>query len=601
MPKPGLQQSAQPCWFGPQHTPLLGWYHPARPDAGGAVRPCGVVLCPPFGHEYMVAYLAYKHLALRLAAAGFAVLFFDYENSGDSADSEGERIAGWQANIVCAAQQLRRMAGVEQVALFGLRLGALLAASVAQEAGAAALLLAAPLTSGRTYARELMVLRNMSALQPGPDSDPAHSVGEDELTGYEFSAATRSALGQLDLLKMPAPAMPVLILARDDIAGPETRLAQAWRDDRHHLQLSAVPGYAAMMTEDAHATCVPQQLWDAAVHWLGQQFPAGVMPTPAWPPACGSATIRTPAGELREELVGFAGLVGVLTHPSAPAGPQLPAVILSNVGANHRVGTHRLYVTLARTLAAQGFCVLRFDKAGIGYSKPTPQGQEHDVHGACGADDIRAAMQFLQESHGQRRMVLAGLCSGAYLSYLAALADARVAGLVLMNQQTYRWREGDTVEVRKRATIKSSAFYLRAAGDGATWKRLLTGQVAARQIAARLLQRMARRLRLRGQTLLTGLLRNQHLPGPVARHFRAMAARGTDLLFIFDANDSGVDLMSEQLGPRACLLQQQGVRVEILHGVDHTFTPRWSQRHLAALIADHLQQRFSGAAVRPAE
>jgi alpha/beta superfamily hydrolase len=60
-------------------------------------------------------------------------------------------------------------------------------------------------------------------------------------------------------------------------------------------------------------------------------------------------------------------LVGIITDPpEAERDPQRPAIVCLNAGIIHRVGPHRLYVKMARTLAAMGFVVLRFDFSGIG-------------------------------------------------------------------------------------------------------------------------------------------------------------------------------------------------------------------------------------------
>lgn len=587
----------QAFWFGDE-PPLLGWYHPA---AAAHARDCGVVLCPPFGHEYMVSYLSYKHLATRLAEHGLAVCFFDYDGSGDSGDSDAARVATWQANIRAAADQLRQLSGCTHIALFGMRLGALLAASVAAELNAAALMLLAPVTSGRAYVRELQVLRSMSPIQANPadPANPTHCPGDDELTGYDWQEQTRTDLARLDLLKIARPHIPVLLQARDDISGSEARLAHAWHSDDHSLLLSTRPGYAAMMTEDAHLTTVPHALIAEAQEWLCSHFPVkknsgGVMPVPLLP---SSARIVYGAHSLREDLVYFAGMAGVLCRPAGVLSGHPACVILTNIGANHRVGNHRIYVTLARTLAAHGFAVLRFDKTGIGYSQKTPQGHENEVHDLCGVDDLAHAMSFLQQYCDARRFVLGGVCSGAYLSYRTAIADPRVAGLILINQLTYNWHVGDNVEVRRRNTIKSTDFYLRAAIERDTWKRVLTGKVAARQIAAKLLQRFAKRLGAQSKAALGKFLRNHRLLGPVARQFRALEKRGTELLFIFDADDSAIDLMNLTLGEGASLLGKSArVRVEIVAGIDHTFTPKWSQRYLADLVTQHLLRRFPASA-----
>ncbi|MDE2430339.1 MAG: alpha/beta fold hydrolase [Burkholderiales bacterium] len=580
-------------WFGSEANPMLGWYHPAQKNQDGEIRQCGVVLCPPFGHEYMVSYRAYKHLANSLAAAGFAVCFFDYNGSGDSADAGGDRVALWQDNIRTAATQLRTMAGVSDIALFGLRLGALLAVSVAQDVSATALILMAPVTSGRAYVRELLALRSMSPIQADTHGDPAYQVTDDELTGYEFSATTRASLSKLDMLKAPRPTSPVLILSRDDISGQEAKLANAWHSEEHTLHLSDTSGYAAMMTEDAYQTVVPELLWSETVQWLSSHFSQKKAAKADNLPVQKQVNFSVEGVTLTEVLVDFDGLHGVLSYSGGTPSSGLPAVILTNIGANHRVGNHRIYVTLARHLATQGFYVLRFDKAGVGYSKPTPDGQEHDVHNLCGIDDIRSAMRLLQQHYDVAGFVLAGLCSGAYLSYMAAIDEPRVRGLIMMNQLTYRWREGDTIDDKKKDSIKSTHFYVQAAVDAHTWKRLLTGKIELRQIAVKLTQRVGKRLRTYFQSAMTRFMQNHHFLGRAARNLRAMEARGVELMLILEASDGSVDVMTEQFGRNARLLgKSDRIRLEILKGTDHTFTPRWAQTYIADLITRHLRKRL---------
>ena len=590
-PSQDLLSRAQACWFGDPAAALLGWFHPAQRRSAGGTRACGVVLCPPFGHEYLVAYRAYKHLAEQLAQAGFDVLFFDYHNSGDSADLSGERSAQWQADIGSAAQHLRTLAGVEQIALFGLRLGALLAASVANEIGAAALLLQAPVVSGRAYCRELQILKTTSSAQ----QDRGNEGDGDEFGGYLLCAASRQRLSQYSLLTLEAPRIPTLILGRDDLVGTEQKLLHHWQEQGVDLTLEQGPGYAAMMPADAHESIVPEQLWHSVRDWLSARFP--LQHTAATLPRAlrRSAVIAASSGAAGEDLVEFAGLVGVVSraagHASAALPATLPAVILTNIGANHRVGNHRLYVQLARQLAGRGFLVLRFDKAGIGYSRATPEGLENQVYADSGDEDMRHAMEFMRSAFRSDSFVLGGLCSGAYFACRAGLSDERVRGLILMNQLVYQRTAG------RSESIKSTHFYADAVRDPQTWKRLLCGQVQWRQIVVKLSLRVLRRLHTKAQLLLTDFLHNPRFLGRTAHQLRALEARGSMILMIMDAGDSSVDLMTENFGRHGVLLGDgDGIHIEILKGADHTFTPLWAQRQVLHLICDQLSQRFIAAA-----
>ena len=90
-----VELQARPLHFGPVGSPLFGCYHP--PD--GAARRSGVVLCYPFGQEYVRAHRAFRLLANRLASVGFHVLRFDYHGCGDSSGGRGRGdLSRWKSD-----------------------------------------------------------------------------------------------------------------------------------------------------------------------------------------------------------------------------------------------------------------------------------------------------------------------------------------------------------------------------------------------------------------------------------------------------------------------------------------------------------------------
>ncbi len=583
--------AAQAFWLGDAAAPMLAHYHPAQHNSKLSRR-CGVVLCAPFGHEYMVSYMSLRMLAARLSAAGFDVLSFDYQHTGDAADISTAQIAAWQDNIRTAAAWLREQAQVQHLCLAGLRFGALLAASVSADCRADALLLCAPVISGRAYARELQVLRNM-----GLPPEVLETLSDEELTGYVFPAETRSAMAALDLKKMAVPACPVLLLSRDDIEGQEAALAAQWQQQHDAVSFSALPGYQAMMQVDAHSSVVPHAMWQHCTDWLSSQFPEihAAATAPKLPASANEAQWLQDAMTIREKIVHFDGMEGVLSLPQQPD-TQKPAVILCNIGANHRTGNHRLYVKLARALIQQGFTVLRFDKSGIGYSRATAAGNHNDVHAADGIADIRAAMDFL-EQQGYQEFVLGGLCSGAYFAYSTSLADKRICGLMLMNQLVYVWNPEETIEQRRQTSIKSSSFYVKALRDPATWKRLFSGDIRFGLIFSKLSARILKRLAAIAHKLTENWLPIPFLLSPEARHLRAFCAQGKHVLMVMDAGDASVDLMTEKFGRHAALLRRSNrFDMWILRGADHTFTPLHAQQKVISYLTKQLQQRFGDSA-----
>src|SRR5207245_9671853 len=139
---------------------------------------------------------------------------------------------------------------------------------------------------------------------------------------------------------------------------------------------------------------------------------------------------------MREEAVVFGetkSLVGILTDPPMRNGSRpKPAVILLNPGIVHRVAPGRIYVRMARALAAMGFVVLRFDFSGIGDSAVRHDNLPFDK---SAVRETQAAMHFLEATRGISRFILLGGCSGARISLQTACCDTRVVGTFLINLQ----------------------------------------------------------------------------------------------------------------------------------------------------------------------
>lgn len=140
----------------------------------------------------------------------------------------------------------------------------------------------------------------------------------------------------------------------------------------------------------------------------------------------------------REYAVRFGSgqaLAGVITQPdSALRSAEIPALILLNPGISHHVGPNRLHVMIARSLAEQGVCVLRFDLSGMGDSfnaaNRTTMSDEWFA-------DVQSAMDVISQREGINRFVLAGLGAGTNYAHRGAVADKRVAGAIFFDGCCY--------------------------------------------------------------------------------------------------------------------------------------------------------------------
>jgi pimeloyl-ACP methyl ester carboxylesterase len=117
------------------------------------------------------------------------------------------------------------------------------------------------------------------------------------------------------------------------------------------------------------------------------------------------------------------GLFAMASQPETPTG--LPVVVLLNAGLVHRVGPFRLYVPLARTLAAAGFPVVRFDQPGVG-----------DAPNKDDPDEARVVSRIFDELAANlytNDFIVGGLCAAADLGWRVAHQDKRVRGLLLLD------------------------------------------------------------------------------------------------------------------------------------------------------------------------
>lgn len=201
-----------PIYFRSGDKPLFGCYHAAR---GQQRRSCGVLICPPVGHEYINCHRALRQLAARLAGAGFPVLRFDYYGCGDSSGRDDEvTLQQWLEDISAAVSELRRRGGCREICVVGLRLGATLAMTVgARRAVFDSLVLWDPVVHGGNYLKELMELqREMSRFRPRPKAGRESADGI-EILGFPLPQGLCSELKEIDLLNIAeAPAKNVLVM-----------------------------------------------------------------------------------------------------------------------------------------------------------------------------------------------------------------------------------------------------------------------------------------------------------------------------------------------------------------------------------------------------
>jgi amino acid adenylation domain-containing protein len=197
----------EPVFFGRGGSMLFGCFHPAHEPvrAGRAL-----VICQPFGQEYVRCHRLLRVLAASLARSGIPVLRFDYHGCGDSpGENEDATLERCIADVDEAVRFVRSRTRVSNVDLCGLRLGASIAlqyAAAGRGGQIERLVLWEPIVRGEDF---LVSMREQSARFRKWMKNvfrraalPGESDGPRDFIGFRFSETLTGELTALDLLQV---------------------------------------------------------------------------------------------------------------------------------------------------------------------------------------------------------------------------------------------------------------------------------------------------------------------------------------------------------------------------------------------------------------
>jgi len=273
-------------------------------------------------------------------------------------------------------------------------------------------------------------------------------------------------------------------------------------------------------------------------------------------------------------------LAGIVTEPKNRHDPEdRPAILLLNAGLLHRVGPNRLYVRLARILAAAGFVTLRLDFSGIGDSKPR---RDDLTREESSLREAQAAMDHLTERRGTQRFVLVGLCGGGANAFRITRDDTRVVGALMIDGYAYR-----TLGYYLR-------HYVRRLFRRKSWSNIVSG----RNPAGRMLRRMLlidNVNQFGTNPLGVSYVRTFPPRDAVLADLKQIVDRDVCLYFIY--SEGGMEAyynyesQFEDMFPS--IRTGEKLRVKLFREADHTFTLLGHQKVLLDDIEDWVSTTFN--------
>jgi len=531
-------------WIGPPDRPLMAWFTTPVGHTGTV----GVVIIPPLGYELWTSYRTLRTLAERLAGQGCTVVRFDLAGTGDSSGAQwdADRLEAWRGDVAVAVAAVREV-GIDSLVLIGLRMGASLAVAEGARLGTDAVVAWAPVVRGRRYVRELQLL----GLPVPEDLDRPERAGALVHAGTVFSSTTLADLSALDLATIgQSPAHRILIIDREDKPA-STALIDRVNELGTRPDHRVLGGTESVLDQPTEYATVAEGVIGEIASWVG----SGDLRQGTIPPAVSSA-LTWQGGTISEQVVriGERQLVGVLTLPAVD--PRATVVWL-NSGSEHHIGPGRAWVEYARDLALEGYASLRVDFSGWGESPDGDHapGRPYDPH--C-IDEVAQIVTGLR-GLGHQRIVVAGLCSGAWIAMRAALS-VDLDGVVAINPQLY-WQPGDPVEA----------------------------DIAA-ETRVRRLDEIARIKKFKRWGVWSALdaLGVRH---PGASWLRALDRRGVPVMALFAQGDDGLEFLEDRTGRTWGLVRRHGhIEEAVIDEIDHPMHRHWRRQGVVSTIRSWLDR-----------
>lgn len=154
-------------------------------------------------------------------------------------------------------------------------------------------------------------------------------------------------------------------------------------------------------------------------------------------------------------------------------------VIFLHGWSGYRTGPHDIFVRISRRLALLGFCCIRFDFGGRGFS----DGDQLAVNFPSMLSDLHIVIDDVTKRENITHIILIGMCSGARLGlyYIKHMTHGKISHLIEISSPPLN-ELGDNTKMEVCKFNNNLKGYLNKVFDINTYKKVLSREVNYRQI-----------------------------------------------------------------------------------------------------------------------
>ena len=580
-----------PCWLNNESDPVFSWIHLPK---NKEISKMGIVICNPLGYEYSHTHRTIRHLSDNLACSGYANIRFDYHGTGDSFSDlfTPERIKTFIENIDTAIQELKQKTGVTEICLIGLRMGATLAASYCSIKSVDKLILWSPFIKGRTYVREMQALEKLASHTSGENTDIIDSGG------FIITDETANELSSINLLKQEYHInKSILVIERDDLQKNNKLLSALENNNINDIDHHLMPGYIEMM-EEPQFTVVPQLTINKILSWLSSEDITDKKFETSYNPDTCNLVTKKPDIKLVEEICYDPEdkLMGILSyHSELNKDNSKPLVILTNSGSVHRVGPNRVYVQLARSLALEGFPVLRFDLSNLGDSVLGKPDNENSPYSDYALQDIAIILNLMKNKYKFKSFIISGICSGAHNAFHAGLtlsSTFNIKETIIINPLRFysdgysNQRTTPTYQVERDSQQYSESLF-----SVDKWKKMLSGKVDLIYLLNFIYQKTQKKIFCGLFTLAEkiGLYSGSQL----TKDLKEYISHNIKISFFIASRDPGKKLlMNESKITVNAMIKSKKLNIYEINNADHTFSSLNCRKDFIDQYVSHIKSRY---------